>query len=186
MSFQIVYKPLVDIRIHHDYFLDDGETKFESMSNEDQKVQLADYKVGDYLQILPTPKTRLHFDNYKVVFNTTDQGFNLYICVDEYSEFGSSDTVYCPKIVPSNDLTFTFEVRVSDSLFQNYTKEVDDENRFCYFSNVIPSGEPGSFPNFLDQNEVYTEFLLSPENSRKIIHEIITKEIALNNDLGYK
>lgn len=185
MSFKIIYKPLIDIKIRHDYFLDDGATKFDDLSEDQQKERLANYNISDYLTIAPVLKTQTNLRNHKIIFRQTDQGFTLWGNVDEYIRASDSEKVFCPKIQPDRDLMLTFELRFKDTYFRNYTNNTDtEENRFFYFSNVRPDGENNSLSIFFKNTKVHTRFLLQPETSRSIIHDILINEIAPINPLG--
>ncbi len=185
MSFTIIYKPLIDIKINHDYFLDDGATKFDDLSEDQQNARLTNYNISDYLTITPVLKTETDLRNHKIIFRQTDRGFTLWVNVDEYTRASDSEQVFCPKIQPAKDLMLTFELRFKDSFFRNYTNnEQDEENRFFYFSNVRPNSENNSFSVFYENTTVHTEFLLQPESSRAIIYDILVNEIAPQNSLG--
>ncbi|WP_109302607.1 hypothetical protein [Aquimarina sp. AU474] len=185
MSFQIEYKPLIDIKIHHDYFLDDGTDKFIDLSDEQKKTQLAEYRFLDYLSVVPTLKTQIQLRNHKIVLRHSNEGFHLFVNVEEYTKAGETAKVYCPKIQMEGELTLTFELRFSDPYFNNYTNDKDaNENRYYYFTNTKPDGEPNSFPNFFDASDVHTKFLLKEKTSRELLYDIITKEVAPINDLG--
>ncbi len=185
MSFKIIYKPLIDIKINHDYFLDDGDTKFDDLPEDEQNARLANYNISEYLTITPVLKTSLDLRNHKIVFKQTDRGFTLLANVDEYTKASDSSQVLCPKIQPSKDLMLTFELRFKDTYFRNYTSSIEDEeNRFFYFSNIRPDGENNSLSIFFKNTKVHTQFLLQPETSRTIIHNIITNDIAPINSLG--
>ncbi len=179
MSFKIRYKPLIDIKINHDYFLDDGTTKFDDLVESQKKIRLSNYNISDYLTITPVLKTQLDLRNHKIVLKKTNRGFMLLVNVDEYTKAGDSSQVFCPKVQPSKDLLLTFELRFKDTYFKNYTNPVEDEeNRFYYFSNIRPDGENNSLSIFFKNTKVHTQFLLQPETSRAIMYDIMINEIA--------
>ncbi len=185
MSFRIEYKPLIDIKIDHDYFLDYGITKFENLSDDEQKVQRASYRISDFLSITPTLKTRQCLVDHKIILRQLDDGFTLLANVDQYTASNGGATVFCPKIQPSKDLMLTFELRFTDAYYRNYTDSIEDEkNSFFYFSNTRPDGEDNSLPIFFKNKNKHTKFLLKPETSRSIMFDIITNEIAPINSLG--
>ena len=43
MSFQNLYKTLFDLTIHHGYFLNDGTSEFNSMTDDEKDNQLKNY-----------------------------------------------------------------------------------------------------------------------------------------------
>lgn len=185
MSFQIIYKSLADVKIHHDYFLDDGDKKFDDLSENEKNERLSDYNIAEYLTITPVLKTSLKLKNHKISFKQTQQGFVLFANVEERTQASDSELVYCPKIQPEKELTLTFELRFSDPYFKNYThNSEDEENRIFYFSNVRPDGEDNSLPIFFKKQDVHTKFLLKSETSRAIIHDIIVNEVAPINSFG--
>ncbi len=185
MSFQIAYKPLARITIHHDFYLDEGADKFVDLSDEEKKSQLASYDFLNFLKITPTPITQRLLQNHKVVLRNTGSELLLYVNVEEYNKAGESTTAFCPKIEMDDDLEFTFELRFSDTYFNNYTNSAEtSENQLYFFSNKRPDSESNAFPNFFIDQEVHTDFLLQPEGSREIIHDVLTKEIAPVDDLG--
>ena len=185
MSFQIVYRPLAKITIHHDFYLDDGADKFVDLSDDEKKSQLTGYDFLNFLKITPTPITQRLLQNHKIVLRNTGSELLLFVNVEEYNKVGESATAFCPKVEMTDDQVFTFELRFSDTYFNNYTNSLDaSENRLYYFSNKRPDSESNAFPNFFTDQAIHTDFLLQPEGSREIIHDILTKEIAPVDDLG--
>ncbi len=185
MSFRIAYKPLIEVKIDHDYFLDNGDDKFITMDEEEQKVQLSDYVVDRYLEIVPTPITQMQLKNHKILFKVSNRGFVLFIHAEKYEKASDSSEVYAPKIELADDLTLTFELRYKDSYFINYTNNtVGDEAQLYCFTNVRPITEAVSFPDIFDAKQEHTNFLLSEAGTRKMMHEILTSEVAPIDDSG--
>ncbi|UZO81767.1 hypothetical protein NBT05_04685 [Aquimarina sp. ERC-38] len=176
---------MIDVKINHDYFLDDGTTKFDDLLEDQKNVRLANYNISDNLTITPVLKTQSDLRNHKIVFRQTNRGFLLFANVDEYTRANDSAQVFCSKIQPTKDLMLTFKLRFKDTYFRNYTNNTDsEENRFFYFSNVRPDGENNSLSIFFKNTKVHTRFLLQPETSRSIMHEILINEIAPIDPLG--
>lgn len=142
MSFSIVYRPFVEVKLFHRYFLDDGETPFDQ-SVSIQEKQLSKYNAHNFLSIVPTAQTQQALNGHKIVFKKSKDGFVLFI---NSEKVGSDPDTYIPLIAPADDLKLNFLVYARDSLFENYS-EIKAINPIPYlFSNYIPSTAPASFP----------------------------------------
>jgi hypothetical protein len=73
------YKPLVEVRIFHHYWLDDGNTLFDSVILDPYKQPLADYDVRKFLAIIPTATTEKKLKGLSAVFKPTALGFVVLI-----------------------------------------------------------------------------------------------------------
>jgi hypothetical protein len=122
-----IYKRLFEVRIIHEYFLDDG--------NLIPALESGRYKVENFLEIAPTPETRELFRNQRMRMVTTPPGF--FIGLEVNQEETGDNKFYTPFIRLDDDTPITFYFRIKDELFFNYTNFPLDDHvpAICYFSN---------------------------------------------------
>ena len=100
------YKRLYEVRLLHHYWLDDGSTLFDSLSESRRNQLLMTFDCRSFLEIIPTLTTSDKLKAFKGVYKQTSLGF----------------IVAVPKsgIIPDDEI-FTFIITISDSAFYNYT-----------------------------------------------------------------
>lgn len=160
MSFSIKYTELFRVQMLHHFFLDKGNQDFDSMPENDQQKQLKSYNFREFLNVVPTPETKQKLDGHHAVLNRQKSGFSVWVEVEE-----NDDKI--PVISLSDDLSFTFLVKISDPNFLNYTDlAISDSGKIYYLSNGRLPAEPGNFPLIPlegDSDFVDESFLLSDE-----------------------
>lgn len=158
MSFSVKYIELLKVKILHHYFLDKGSQEFNSMTETEQSKQLDNYNFQEFIKVVPTIQTKQELDGHHMVFSPTGNGFSVWTEVDAADEKE-------PAISLSNDLSFTFLLKINDPAFLNYTAlKLDDAGKIYYFSNNRLPAEPGSFPLIplnSDSKMVDDSFILS-------------------------
>jgi hypothetical protein len=109
----IGYKRLFEVRLLHHYWLDEGSTVFDLITDQSVKdKRLLTYDVRKFLSVAPTKATETALKGFGCIFKATALGF----------------VVAVPAItpVPMNqinlaDATFEFVVKVQNADFFNYT-----------------------------------------------------------------
>ncbi|UWX56705.1 hypothetical protein NY406_05430 [Chlorobaculum sp. MV4-Y] len=69
------YRKLFEVRIVHHYWLDNGTTLFDRLSDEQQERYLLNYDVKAFLEIKPTAATERTMKTYQVIWRKTKTGF---------------------------------------------------------------------------------------------------------------
>lgn len=174
------YKALLNINIHHGYFLDSGEKKFlpiqnndDSLSDDEKEKALTQYSIDNYLKIVPSKTTQNICRNHRMLLRPHREGFRLLI------ETLEDQNKYTPLIPLNTDTTLTFELQTTDIYFNNYTKLTDSStNRLYLFSNVVPEDQAPVFENVFDNNggTINNRFLLKAKASRDLLRAITAEE----------
>jgi len=159
MSFNIQYKPLFKVDVLHLFFLNNGLKTFFSMNAVEAASQLDGYDLNSFLSIAPTLETQEKLKGYNLVFRNLNVGFAVWAKV-------SNDDNAFPFIPLPDDLSFTFLVKVKDSVFYNYTDL--NPGKTNYFSNRRLSTEAPGFPLINksgDHFNINGTFALAPESA---------------------
>jgi hypothetical protein len=139
MAFSIQYKPLFQVNILHNYFLNKGDEEFLTMKESDKNRQLDVYDVNTFFSVVPTGNTARKLSGHNLVFKTTNTGFTVWSKVT-----GNNNNI--PFIEFDDDLYFTFLLKLKDTAFLNYSYlMMENAGKLYYFSNRKPVGEPNSF-----------------------------------------
>jgi hypothetical protein len=139
MAFSIQYKPLFQVNILHNYFLNKGVDEFFSMNESAKTRQLEVYDVNTFFSINPTGNTAWKLSGHNLVFKTTNTGFTIWSKVT-----GNNNNI--PFIALDNNLSFTFLLKLKDTAFFNYSNlKLEDAAKLYCFTNRKPAGEPGTF-----------------------------------------
>ncbi len=69
------YRKLFEVRIFHHYWLDDGATLFDRLSDEKKERNLLAYDVERFLSIKPTAATEKTLKAYRAIWRKTRTGF---------------------------------------------------------------------------------------------------------------
>jgi len=179
------YKSLFQINIHHGYFLDKGEEKYEKvevsddeMSPEDKDEAIKEYNVSEYLKITPSDFTKTQFRNYRMMMRPSASGFRVLVNTLERK---IGETKRYQPIIPLEDTMYlTFEVQATDPYFYNYSDVFDlSNNRMYLFTNVEPAGQDAEFEQLFENDGGFIDdrFLLQEAGTREVI-----KAIALENE----
>jgi len=100
------YQRLFEVRLLHHYWLDDGSTMFDNLSDNRQSVLLQDYDLRSFMEITPTPATKSKIKALKGIFNSTSLGFVV--------------AVPKTKVIPDAEV-FSFTITITDAAFYRYT-----------------------------------------------------------------
>ena len=174
------YKPLVNIAIHHAYFLDEGEDRFKNMTADEQELQLRNYVLKDFLRVVPSLSTQQHLKNHRILFQQQQHGIQLLAGALEKEVLGT--TKYYPQIPLDDDLEFTFELWATDPHFDNYTQLTGKENNRIYlFTNVEPATENPGYANvFTENGAVDTSFLVKSKTARRKVYNMLVEHETLS------
>ncbi|WOD42830.1 hypothetical protein [Hwangdonia lutea] len=138
MAFNTTYKPLFEIELLHDYFLNDGATAFSTLSDADKKKRLSLLDISEFIEVVPSQNTIQKMAGHKIVFKTRKTGLSAYCKVANASQ----NTPFIP--LPS-DLALTFIMKIADPFFGNYTDLTTSSPNIFFFGNTKPSTEGGGF-----------------------------------------
>ncbi|BFM43848.1 hypothetical protein CFS9_24890 [Flavobacterium sp. CFS9] len=172
MSYSITYGLLLEVTLLHNYFLNNGEETFASMSNDDKEKMLQKFNTDVFTTITPTLETYTILQNYKMVFKESKTGFKIYIKVKEADETD-------PFIKVPSDLNLNFLITIHDYQFENYTNLEFTPNRVFLFSNVRPPKEPVTFkylPKINDNKLISSAYLVSEETTADLISTLHSSE----------
>lgn len=177
MTFSIKYKPLFEVRIFHQYFLNKGTIDFFSMSEADREKQLAGYKVSKFFLVVPTTKSRNILAGQHLVFSFTNTGFMIWVQVTD-----ADDAI--PLISLDDALELTFLLQPLNHTFINYTNLMfSSAGKLFFFSNTKLDSESVSFPliKLLDDHLAISEdFVLTTDGQKYIQSELTQSELNKN------
>ncbi|ABQ06166.1 hypothetical protein [Flavobacterium johnsoniae] len=170
MSFDATYGLLFEVTFLHNYFLNNGEETFASMTNADKQKMLQQFSTDAFLVLTPTLETNTVLKNYKMTFKKTKTGFRIYTKVkDEFEPFIK---------IPAN-LNLTFLIKINDYQFENYTNLDFALTQAYHFSNVKPLTEPVSFeylPKISDNKLISNAYLVSEETTAYLVSALEPSE----------
>lgn len=170
MSFAATYGLLFEVTFLHNYFLNNGEETFASMTNADKQKMLQQFTTDAFLILTPTLETNTVLKNYKMTFKKTKTGFRIYTKVkDEFEPFIK---------IPAN-LNLTFLIKINDYHFENYTNLDFALTQAYHFSNVKPLTEPVSFeylPKISDNKLISNAYLVSEETTAYLVSALEPSE----------
>ncbi|WP_404355106.1 hypothetical protein [Methylotuvimicrobium sp. KM1] len=131
---RIKYRRLFEVKVLHHYWLDEGETLFDSIDDPLKKQQrLSSYDVRAFLEIRPTSKTEKQLEAYRAI--VINSALGLIAAVPE-------------EAIIASDALFEFAVIVRNPVFINYTAlmlrrqrimdlyDADLGKRYLYKENV--------------------------------------------------
>lgn len=170
MSFTATYQLLFEVTLFHNYFLNNGEETFASMTNADKTKMLQQFDTDAFSTITPTLETNTVLRNYKMIFKKTKTGFGIYIKVKDESD---------PFIKVPGDLNLKFLIQINDYQFENYTNLDFAFSQVFLFSNVKPLTEPVSFkyiPKINDNKLISNAYLVSEKTTANLISTLQPSE----------
>ncbi|MEZ4858760.1 MAG: hypothetical protein R2781_08105 [Flavobacteriaceae bacterium] len=174
MSFQIIYKKLLDFNLYHHYFLNDGATPFDDTPTL-KAGQLSKYNFKNFLRILPSEQTRQKLQGQKIILKTTTSGISLFVSAQETAP---SSGIFQPYIPLAQTESVLFLVYVTDSFFENYSTVAANPSIPYFFSNKKPSTEGGSF-TYIDLESTTNpieDFIMSQATYESFFESISEKE----------
>ncbi len=126
MSTRITYQSLFDLRLWHEYWLIEGGTPARSPLY---------YRVGDFLEIVPTANCQRLLNKYRWVFKQLDYGGSVQCSVDTRQN-------PAPTFIKVEErLQLDFIIKIKDVQFFNYSNLPfrDDQDLYLYFNNTSGS-----------------------------------------------
>ena len=160
---QILYKPILNVQLWHDYVfqmdemddLDPSEEIFNGQPEMPLKLT-ADYGISDILILRPTKTCEKTLKNLRWVARSHAQGLTLFA---EVEAIKSSDpnTDYRTKIPVDRPTRLAFYLKVNDPYFANFTNlplVAANNQQIYYFSNI--SGSAQSYDRETDTGSTET------------------------------
>lgn len=172
MASTTTYKTLFQISILHGYFLNSGNTEFDDLTDDKQKLLLKSYSIEDFLEIIPTQETKKQLKNNHIIYNNKGSIFRFGVKI-------SPTNSNKPFLDISLDLTLNFLIRIKDYAFENYTNISFLKKQLLCLSNIKPTSEPITFKYFpLSDDAIFVDddFLVSEETTTAILKTIEDSE----------
>ncbi|MDQ8012995.1 MAG: hypothetical protein REI96_11140 [Flavobacterium nitrogenifigens] len=170
MSYSSTYGLLFQVTLFHNYFLNNGEETFTSMTDDKKEKMLQQFNADAFIAVTPTIETITVLKNYKMVFKKNKTGFGVYVKLK-----GESD----PFIKVPADLNLKFLIKINDYQFENYTNLDFALTRAYLFSNVKPLTEPVSFkylPKISDNKLISNAYLVSEKTTADLLSTLQPSE----------
>lgn len=170
MSYSSTYSLLFQVTFLHNYFLNNGEETFASMTDDKKEKMLQQFSADAFITVTPTLETNIVLKNYKMVFKRTKTGFGVYVKVKDES---------VPFIKVPADLNLKFLININDYQFENYTNLDFALTRAYLFSNVKPLTEPVSFkylPKISDNKLISNAYLVSEKTTADLLSTLQSSE----------
>jgi len=162
MSFSIQYKPLFKVDVLHLFFLNNGLKTYFSMNAVESARQLDGYNMNSFFNVTPTLETQEKLKGHSLVFKIINTGFAV------WTKASNDDNTF-PFIPITDDLSLTFLVKITDSVFYNYTDlNLINLGKIHYFSNRRLLTEAPGFPLINksgDHFNINETFVLTPESA---------------------
>lgn len=162
MTFSIKYKPLFQVNILHQFFLNKGTEEYLAMSAAEKEKQLISYSISNFITVLPSAKSCQKLIGQNMVFKTSNSGFTVWIKVSESNES-------IPFIPISDTLELTFLLKLKNHTFFNFSElKFESADKLFFFSNKRLSVESETFPllkKFGGNSMVNDNYALSNENA---------------------
>lgn len=172
MSFEFSYGQLCEVQLLHNYFLNNGEQTYESMSPSDKEKMIQKYTTDSFINITPTIETASIIKNHKLLFKKTRTGFCVYVKVKETDETDPFVSIPLTK-------KLEFLIRINDYQFENYTDIEFVLNQVFLFTNVKPSTETNPF-NYISKSDetelISNDYLASEETTTDLLSSLLTEE----------
>lgn len=171
MGFNKVYRPLVDVKLLHHYFLDEGEDVYgDSLDAASMEKNLAQYRLSNFMSVQPTEKTITTLKNLRSRFVLSNQGFQVVTTTDGDEPF----------IAFSDTLTFDFILKITDKYFENYTNITIDRSAPLFLTNVTPP-EPAEVPEGEEETAISVNFCLLSKFETALTNGSPTPTLPMEN-----
>jgi hypothetical protein len=153
MAVTITYNKLFEVKILHHFFLNKGESVFDSMTDEDKALTMLNYDVREFFDIYPTPECQKALSSHNCVFKATSQGIIIGVRAEGDDQNPPNLSLFNPF---DDDQVFTFVIQLKDMGFMNYTALpfTGNSGKMSVFSNLT-SGSPRSFPSLTSNPPMY-------------------------------
>ncbi|MDN3689955.1 hypothetical protein [Cyclobacterium jeungdonense] len=162
------YKTLFSVDILHDFHLNNGEERFETMADADKERTLDNYRWESFLKINPTIETRRKFERFQFLLKNSPSKLRILVRVSE-------DAPQESFIPIEQELTLAFTVEYKDPHFENYTDMPFLVGNKMLFSNFQPE-EPENMsfhPISLENDAEYfsEDWLITDENFHLLLEK---------------
>ncbi|WP_215225678.1 hypothetical protein [Echinicola shivajiensis] len=168
MKVSTIFKPLLKISIHHNYFLNDGDIEFVDMDEDKKQDQLKAYNWNSFFEIKANRTTMNLLKGHNIVVKAYPDHLVLALKVN-------SEDDRVPHIGFIGDEEFVFELKVHDPFFWNYTNLPFSGEEVLYFSNKQPSlPDPFDFESIHKSQEkklISPDFLFSGDNKMELLEQ---------------
>lgn len=177
---QILYKPILNIHLWHDYALGQPEMPYELAPN---------YGVSDILTLRPTKACEKTLKNLRWVARSHPQGLTLFAEVEAVAP-NNSDTDYRTKIPVDRPTRLSFWLEVKDPNFANFTNlplTAANNQKIYYFSNV--SGSTQSYDRETESGGTETVeylFLSQPLQAYNAAAEYFLNSFVIDGDNAFE
>jgi hypothetical protein len=144
MAVTITYNKLFEVKILHHFFLNKGETGFDSMTDEDKALTMLKYDVREFFEIYPSPECQKALNSHNCVFKATSQGIIIGVRAESDDQNPPNFSLFNPF---DDEQVFTFVIQLRDIGFMNYTALpfTVSPGKMYVFSNLT-SGSTKSYP----------------------------------------
>ncbi|UJP63794.1 hypothetical protein [Mongoliitalea daihaiensis] len=164
MATALTYRPLIEITILHDYFLDRGLSRFEEVEAEIQAQRLSNYHWNHFLSLVPSKATSELLANHRLLFRSSR---------DRWTLIGQLYNDRTPLISLSSQDVLQFFLVVKDPDFLQYTALDLNTSRMLLLANHPPFDHIPSLPA-VNEGILESNFLISKEQlARNFIGEMI-------------
>ncbi len=173
---QILYKPILNIQLWHDYALGQPEMPY---------ALTASYGVSDILTLRPTKACEKVLKNLRWVARSHPQGLTLFAEVEAVDP-SDPNTDYRTKIPADRPTRLTFWLEVNDPYFANFTSLPlisANNQQIYYFSNV--SGSTQSYDRETESGGSETVeylFLSQPLQAFNATNEYFLGNLVIDDD----
>jgi hypothetical protein len=171
------YQSLFELIIYHDYFLDKGLDKFNTMDEAERAHQLSKYKLSDFFEIIPSYNTRDNLSNFRFISRMEKDRLKVAV-----STVPSNETE--PLIHIKENLVLTFLIRSKSPDFQYYTDLDFETNQLLLLSNFVPDTELPAFPlmktdPLADPDDAYLndDFFMNNTTRNELASEFTPEEL---------
>lgn len=182
---QILYKPILNIHLWHDYALGQPEMPYELATS---------YDISDIFVLRPTKTCEKTLKNLRWVARSHPQGLTLFAEVEAVTP-GDPDTDYRTKIPVDRPARLAFWLEVKDPNFANFTNlplTAANNQQVYYFSNI--SGTARSYDRETESDGTETVeylFLSRPlqaydESAEYVLGSLIIDENNVFESLTYQ
>lgn len=134
------YSDLFTIKIHHDYFLNDGVARFNEMDPAQQSKQLDLYDLNEFLMIEPSLQTQRKLKNQRFLYRIENDIFKVAVEIIPPADVNDG-LPRIPVISINENLELVFVVKFKSPDFVSYTDLTFLSNRLFLLTNekVTPS-----------------------------------------------
>ncbi|CAM1358283.1 hypothetical protein [Tenacibaculum xiamenense] len=174
-----MYKTVFDFNLYHTYFLDEGEKTFFQtngsvrLPEEDRKALEREYKLKDFLNIVPTTSTIKKLKDHRLFIRDHSKGFRVLAETNEQIalEGGSEVSRYSPVIPLDDTLNLTFYLKVHDPYFYNYSNIVEKNTSQLYLLTNKDSSAINIF-RATSKERKWKKFLINERETRALVYNL--------------